>query len=99
MNVKVVTLLAGNVASNITTNGPPPAELPEDSFYKPIEKYIAVEEAFTNMPTSKFANEVANEVLGGASGRVFKGANSGIVKWLIPYLPQWAFVSPDLQFI
>ncbi|KAJ4354049.1 NADPH-dependent 1-acyl dihydroxyacetone phosphate reductase [Didymosphaeria variabile] len=91
LNVKVVTLVAGNVSSNMVNNAPPPTQLPEHSFYKPIEKEIAKEEAFTNMSTSKFAEEVASEVLNGASGRVFKGANSGVVKWLIPFLPQWIF--------
>ncbi|KAL1608425.1 hypothetical protein SLS60_003367 [Paraconiothyrium brasiliense] len=91
LKVKVITLVAGNITSNIVTNGAPPKQLPEDSFYKPIEKEIAKQEPFTSMSTSKFAGEVADEVLGGASGRLFKGTNSGIIKWLLPLLPQWVF--------
>ncbi|KAJ4302873.1 NADPH-dependent 1-acyl dihydroxyacetone phosphate reductase [Kalmusia sp. IMI 367209] len=91
LGVKVVTLAAGNVTSNMISNGAPPAQLPADSFYKPIEKDIANAEEFTNMPTSQFANEVATEVLDGASGKVFKGANSTLVKWLVPFLPQFLF--------
>lgn len=96
LNVKVVTLVAGNVTSNMSSNGAPPQQLPDGSFYKPIEKEIAMQEPFTEMPVSKFAEEVASEVLNGASGRVFKGANSGLVKWLVPLLPQAVLVSSPL---
>ena len=93
LNVKVITLVPGNVASNLGNNGLPPSQLPDGSFYKSIETEIAKDVEFTNMPTMEFANEVAREILHGTSGRMYKGANSGILKWLIPFLPQWALVS------
>ncbi|OAG05396.1 NAD(P)-binding protein [Paraphaeosphaeria sporulosa] len=80
LNVKVITLVAGNVTSNSTTNRLAPGQLPEGSYYTPLEKEFAKDVEFSFMPTAKVAEEVADDVLRGASGSIFKGANSIVVK-------------------
>jgi 1-acylglycerone phosphate reductase len=98
LGVRVVTLMAGNVKSNISANAPPPTSLPDTSPYKPVEKYIAADEEWSELPADKFAKEVVSEVLNGASGKMWKGGNSGIVRWLVPFMPQFVFVSMIVHF-
>jgi hypothetical protein len=62
------------------------------SFYKLIEKEAAQELTYSNMPTSKFTEEVSDNVLNGASGR-YRDDDSFLVEWLLPYLSQQSFVS------
>lgn len=95
LNVRVITLVAGNVDSNMSSgrNGPPPAGLPSSSYYKGIEQKISKREKFANMDTAKFADEVVNAVVSGATGKVWKGGNMGVVRWLVPVMPSFIYVS------
>lgn len=49
LNVRVITLMAGNVQSNIGDNGAPPQKLPPSSHYLPIEKHIAEKSEWADM--------------------------------------------------
>jgi len=91
--IKVVTLLAGNVVSNMGTYAPPSLQLPPDSPYKPIEKDIEGPGEWNMMSTSKFADEAASQILNGISAPMWKGVNTPLVRWLVPFMPQFIFVS------
>jgi short-subunit dehydrogenase len=94
--VKVITLMAGNVASNIGPNAPE-LKLPSQSLYLPIQEELLKVGEYSDMPTKKFAEEVVNEVLGGAKGLVWKGGNTMLVRVLSPWLPSFLMVSTFLE--
>lgn len=95
LNVRVITLVAGNVSSHMSSgiNGPPPAELPPASRYKAIEKELSKGEKYADMDTTEFANEVVAAVVSGATGKVWKGGNMALVRWLMPIMPSFVYVS------
>lgn len=95
LGVRVITLVAGNVASHMSSgvNGAPPAELPPSSRYKAIEKELSKGESFADMDTTVFANGVVGAVVSGAAGKVWKGGNMATVRWLMPILPSFVYVS------
>ncbi|KAJ4993121.1 short chain dehydrogenase [Stagonosporopsis vannaccii] len=93
LNVRVITLVAGNVASNMSSgvNGAPPAELPATSRYKAVEKTIAAPVEFSEMGTAKFADGVVEAVRARATGKVWRGGNMGIVRWVVPIMPGFIY--------
>ncbi|KAL1648998.1 hypothetical protein SLS61_006520 [Didymella pomorum] len=93
LNVRVITLVAGNVSSHMSSgvNGPPPAELPPTSRYKAIEKELQKNEEFADVDTTVFANEVVDAVVSGATGKVWKGGNMATVRWLMPFMPSFVY--------
>lgn len=95
LNVRVMTVVAGNVSSHMSSgvNWSPPTQLPPTSYYRPIEKEIAKPAEFSDMDTMKFANEVVSAVVSGATGNLYKGGNVGIVRWMVPILPSFIYVS------
>lgn len=95
LNVRVITLVAGNVASHMSSgvNGPPPTELPPTSRYKAIENELSKGEQFADMDTMVFANEVVSAVVSNATGKVWKGGNMAVVRWLMPIMPSFVYVS------
>lgn len=76
----------------MSTNAPPPASMPSTSHYRVIEEHIAKPEQFADMDTAAFANQVVSAVLSGASGKVWKGGNTALVKWLVPVMPSFIYV-------
>ncbi|KAF3051028.1 hypothetical protein E8E11_007691 [Didymella keratinophila] len=93
LNVRVITLVAGNVSSHMSSgvNGAPPAELPPTSRYKAIEKELSKGAQFANTDTTVFANEVVSAVVSGATGKVWKGANMALVRWVMPIMPSFIY--------
>jgi len=93
LHVRVITLIAGNVASHMSAgvNGPPPASLPAASRYKAVEAELAKGEKFADMDTSVFADGVVAAVVGGATGKVWKGGNMAVTRWLVPFLPGFVY--------
>ena len=91
LNVRVVTVVAGNVSSHISSgvNWSPPFQLPSTSYYRPIEKEIATPAEFSDMDTTKFAEEVVSAVVSGVTGNLYECGNMGIVRWLVPILPSF----------
>lgn len=94
LGVRVITLVAGNVASHMSAgiNGSPPAELPSKSRYKVIEKQVAKQGQYTDMNTAKFADKVVAAVVSRATGKVWEGGNMMVVKWLVPIMPSFIYV-------
>ncbi|KAF3036165.1 hypothetical protein E8E12_003664 [Didymella heteroderae] len=93
LDVRVITLVAGNVTSHMSSgvNCPPPAELPSTSRYKAIEKELSKGEKYADMGTTVFANEVVGAVVSGATGKVWKGGNMTVVRWLVPIMPSFVY--------
>ncbi|KAF2107813.1 NADPH-dependent 1-acyldihydroxyacetone phosphate reductase [Lophiotrema nucula] len=89
LGVKVITLMAGNVATNIAANAPP-VEIPQSSVYDPVRSEIGKEMKYSDQPAASFAKQVVDDVLGGSQGKVYRGGNSFIMKWLPSVLPEWA---------
>ena len=92
LGVNVLTAMVGMVRSRFHDNLPP-VVLPEDSFYRPVEKWIRattqVEENMDKhqMPIDKFAEELVGDILGGKTGHIYKGGMSStlrLFKWLMP---------------
>jgi 1-acylglycerone phosphate reductase len=98
LNVRVVTLVAGGTKSKIAQNGPPPQSLPPTSQYLIIEKHIAQGVEWKQMPTETFAERVVNDIVRGARGKVYHGVGSTIVRYAVPLMPQWIFVSSNNSF-
>ncbi|KKK12379.1 hypothetical protein ARAM_006101 [Aspergillus rambellii] len=92
LGVKVVTVMAGTVATNITANTPK-VDLPSDSLYRAASKEIndlATGVWVKDAPSpAEFAKNVVNEVLGGASGMIWKGKMASISWFLTTFMPTW----------
>jgi 1-acylglycerone phosphate reductase len=93
LNVRVVTVIAGYVASNLVANAPSPVLLPPTSVYRVIEKQLAKEPKSDDMDTLKFANEVVSAVMSGLSGKVWAGSSAMLAKWIVPIMPWFIYVS------
>ncbi|CAI7677149.1 unnamed protein product [Penicillium pancosmium] len=97
LNVKVITVMAGVVATNIFANHPDP-KLPEDSYWKPASKeIIAIVTGSSNiiengLPASIFAKRVADDVLGGATALIWRGKMASLGWFLQTFLPGWLLV-------
>jgi 1-acylglycerone phosphate reductase len=94
-HVRVITLMSGNVASNITANTPA-IKIPSTSYYLPVKAEIAKEEQYADMPTKAFAEQVVSAVVGGSKGKFWLGGNIWIVRTALFWLPGWAVVSISL---
>jgi len=70
--------------------------LPDDSIYKHIEEIIHQRacgiDGAEREPTIKYANNVVEDIIGGATGKVWRGARAGSVKFGSTYLPQTLMV-------
>lgn len=85
--------MAGSVQSNIFQNNPGPVNLPANSYYSEIEKRIPVTPEWKETPVKMFADDVVKDVLRGAEGRVWHGESASVIRWVVPFMPQWVFVS------
>lgn len=93
LDVRVITLVAGNVSSNISVNAERPTALPRTSQYLPIEKDIITEGEWNDMDRNEFAKKIVDDVLKKVTGKVWLGSSTGIIRWTVPLMPQWVFVS------
>ena len=48
---------------------------------------------YAGLATDKYAAWLVGKALDGSSGKIWNGDSSGIVKWAVPLMPQWLFVS------
>ncbi|KAJ6201988.1 NADPH-dependent 1-acyldihydroxyacetone phosphate reductase [Bipolaris maydis] len=90
LGVRVISLVAGAVASNIMTNGAIP-ELSDTSPFKPAEKEIVAlakgQDGHARMPTDTFAKKVVDDVLAGAQGKLWRGQMASTIYWLTKLTP------------
>ena len=90
--VKTVSLITGAVETRalafFNTWSLPPA-----SRYKPIEPVITARvrgvETFLQIPITEYADQVADKLIKGTSGRVWTGVNSTLMWLLVNYVPGW----------
>ncbi|GME50240.1 Short-chain dehydrogenase/reductase SDR [Neofusicoccum parvum] len=93
--VKVVTAVSGAVKSKIFTNAPA-LRLPEDSLYTPAEKEIVARAGGADVEKNHstledYSRTLVSDILGGASGKVYRGSMSSIVKILTAWMPTFLF--------
>ncbi|KAF7586333.1 hypothetical protein BBP40_009061 [Aspergillus hancockii] len=90
--VKVVTVAAGTVETNIFRRSEE-SILPPGSMYKPAEKEIQgfADGSLINaaMPPAEFATKVVNDVLGGATGTIWRGKFATVGWFIFSFLPTW----------
>ncbi|GAB1205256.1 hypothetical protein APSETT445_003929 [Aspergillus pseudonomiae] len=92
LGVRVVTVAAGTVETHIFR----PVEespLPPDSRYKAASEEIVQmangKMVNGSMAPAEFARKVADDVLGGATGTIFRGKMSTVARILYTVLPTW----------
>ncbi|KAI0813330.1 putative short-chain dehydrogenase/reductase [Xylaria sp. FL0064] len=95
LSVRVVTAIIGGVQTNFFRNAlNEPFQLPENSYYKPIEKLLeherAGKHALQGENVDVTARNLVDDVLSGANGCIWRGAKSTDAKWLTWLLPTWA---------
>ncbi|CAI6333591.1 unnamed protein product [Periconia digitata] len=91
LGVRVLTVLTGGVTSEIENNAEK-VVLPENSYYRSIEKDIQPSSNWTGLPADKYAEWLTDKTLDGKStGQIWKGESTGLVRWVGPFLPQWLF--------
>ncbi|KAL3477738.1 hypothetical protein BJX99DRAFT_245960 [Aspergillus californicus] len=92
LGVKVVIVITGNVRTQWFSNNPK-FELPEDSYFSSIAERIGVyargEQGHPQMEPGVYAKKVVGDVLGGAEGTIWRGAQSTIVKVAMAIVPTW----------
>lgn len=94
--VQVLSIVTGAVQSQGQTYFED-FELPKDSIYKSIEGNIKARangsDGVKREPTDVYAKTVADDILARKSGKVWRGANAGGVKFSTAWLPQSMMVS------
>ena len=91
LGVKVITLVLGAVESHMSKKRT--EEIPATSYYRPIKQHLDADPGWNAIPVEKFSRTMVDDVLGGKTGKIYAGGDSLAVKWLIPYIPAWFFVS------
>jgi short-subunit dehydrogenase len=95
-NVKVLTVVTGAVATSFKANVPTP-DLPPDSRYLPVRKHVEDSASGATvrgaMASDKYAEEVVEDVLSGATGKVWRGGSAGLAKFGKAWMPTWMLVS------
>ncbi|KAJ9162184.1 NAD(P)-binding protein [Coniochaeta hoffmannii] len=89
-DVRVVTVVPGAVETNMNSSHVlAPSTLPAgDSLFKPAEKHIAKANIPDRMSVDLFAEKVVADVLGGATGRVWRGAFTSCVWAIMTFCPR-----------
>jgi len=89
LNVRVITVVAGIIKTAFFANlGNDEFELPQDSYYKSLEKYIRSVAKGEDLPPNvmsveQFGKDVVSDVLKGKKGNTY----SGTLGWAARYLP------------
>lgn len=94
--VKVATVITGAVETNLFNNGPA-HELPGYSRYKIIEKEVNLRITGKDQEArlgkrEDFARSLVGDLLKGASGRVYRGNMSTLIKIFTAYMPSLIMV-------
>lgn len=98
--VKVVSVVTGAIDTNIMTNGSSNYQLPPNSIYKgafkEIKERATGEDVKSKMSPEEFADKVVGDVLGDASGRIWRGTMASAVRWVSTFMPASLMVSTGL---
>lgn len=94
-DVKVVTSMTGAVTTNFFANAPE-YHLPLTSRYMPVETHIADlakgHDPNVTVTVEHYAQKVVGDVLGGASGQIWRGGMATVARWAVMVLPTWVIV-------
>lgn len=93
--VRVISLVTGAVETNIMSHGE--LTLPAISLYQKAKKEIQDRGNGEGVPSKSlpadFAKKVVHDILGGASGPVWRGAMASMVWYMLKFMPVWMMVS------
>lgn len=94
--VKVATVIVGGVQTNIHRNSPE-HQLPPNSLYAPVAARISDRAAGKDIKVQMddpevFARCLINDLMNGASGKIYRGNVSSTMGFLAWLLPTWAMV-------
>ncbi|KAF7181113.1 hypothetical protein CNMCM7691_000242 [Aspergillus felis] len=88
-NIRVISLVTGSVATNVMSHSN--LTLPETSLYQKALPEIQArgvgKDVSHKSAPADFAREVVKDILGGASGPVWRGAMASMVKFMSKYMP------------
>lgn len=104
LGVRVVSLIIGAIGSNIMT-GSTTGQLPDSSPYNvksvqaAMAKLTSGKDGIKRTPADDFAKVAVNDVLNGASGRVWRGQMAGMVSFMNKFVPSSVIVSNALLVI
>lgn len=88
--VKVATVITGAVQTNLFVNTPE-YQLPADSRYKAARKEIASRATGVDVPrrstTEEFAQDLVQDILRGATGKVYRGEMATSVRYATACIP------------
>lgn len=94
-NIRVTSLVTGAVATNIMSHTN--LSLPESLLYHKalpaIQTRGAGKDVLNQSAPDDFARQVVQDILGGASGSVWRGAMASMVKGVFKYMPTGILVS------
>jgi hypothetical protein len=98
LGVRVLVVVAGVIKTNIWENMSGNVKLPERSYYKIAESLIAEnteggKDRDSRTDRDDFAKLLVADVEKGQTGKIFRGAMSGLVKFGGTWFPQWLIVS------
>ena len=97
LGVRVLTVITGFVATKIYENSPKKS-LPNDSYYKAAENAVERTAVGPLAPNAKedvrvYSENLANDIVGGRSGRILRGTQARTGYWATALLPTWLVVS------
>ena len=95
LGVRVLSVVTGAIVSNVMNNTPN-AMVPEGSHYAPAQEEISklAEDklGLKRTPADVFAKAVVDDVIAGASGKIWRGAMAGSTNLLSHYAPSCIIV-------
>lgn len=95
LDVRVLTLLTGGIATHFVDNQPSPA-LPQSSYYLGVKDVIDAKPDNIRFAVSPevFANDVLRHVEKGTTGKLWIGGGAGLLRSLLWFSPQSLIVWP-----
>lgn len=99
--VRVATVVTGAVKTNLHSNTPQMV-LPKGSLYAPVaekisERATGKDVQGRNCTPEVFARGLVGDLMGGASGKIYRGSMSTLMDVVTRYLPLWLVVSLLLE--
>ncbi len=97
LGIKVLTIMSGSVETSLMENAPK-LKLPATSNYLPLEKVLSDRAAGVGfdaqlMKPGIYAQQVVNDVLNGATGKVWRGAYATTTRYTVALLGESILVS------
>lgn len=99
LGIRVATVITGIIETKLHDNEPRQA-MSEESLYKPLEVWIDDRRTGKNRPpgmaVTKYAEQLAQKIEGGASGKVYIGTLTPLFVFLHWWMPTAIWVSAHL---